>query len=463
MKKLIGFFIVALFSVSAMAEEAENKIYIKVGDANFKKSLIAVPSFLLLSSPSGNFREIGSELFNTLTNDLIVSNLFTLIDQKAFLDDTSKIGLRPAGSEPNGFSFTNWKTIGAEFLLRVGYKISGSDLELETYLYYVPQQKLLMGKRYQATTKDGRATAHTLADDIVMALTGKKGIFRTKFVVASDRANVKASDRIKEIYVMDWDGRNLVQVSKHKSIGLSPSWSPDGKTIAYTAFAYHPNRKIHNADLFTYEIFSGKRFLISSRVGLNSGSVFDPSGKFIYLTMSMGGVADIYKLDMDGEIVKKITDGPRGALNVEPAINGSGTMMVFSSDRQGQPMIFTMKPDGTEIIRRTHAGVYNSSPSFSPDGKKIAFAGRDKGHFDIFIMNSDGSSIERLTEAKKPGGAWADNEDPSFSPDGRHIVFTSNRTGSNQIYIISTDGKNERRITADTSNYYKPRWSPYLN
>jgi TolB protein len=445
------------------ADDTESdRIYIKVGDANVKKSLIAFPPLVFLStaSTSPGYRQVGADLFNTILNDLDVSNLFTMIKQNAYLEDVLKVGLTPAPGNPTGFHFESWSKIGAEFLIRGAYRMpTPTQLEFEVYVYYVPQAKLILGKNYSDKISEARATAHTFSDDLIKALTGKQGIFRTKFVVASD----KAGHKWKEIFVMDWDGRNVSQVTNHHSISLSPAWRPDGKTISYTSYAYHPNLRSRNPDLFTYDIFSGKRFLVSSRLGINSGSTFSPNGESIFLTLSKGDAPDIYKMTFEGDNLQKITNGPRGSLNVEPNVSPDGKKIAFSSDRSGFPMVYTMDVDGSNIKRITFAGRYNSSPSYSPDGKKIVFAGQDKDHFDLFTVNIDGTDLQRLTTAKTPAGHGANNEDPSFSPDGRYIVFSSNRTGKNQIFIITADGTSERRITVDNHNYYKPKWSPYIN
>jgi TolB protein len=289
-------------------------------------------------------------------------------------------------------------------------------------------------------------------------LTGQRGMFLTKIVAS--RSTLKGQ---KEIFAMDWDGSNPKQITNHKSIAQSPAWSAEGRAIAYTAFAYHANEKSRNADLFTYELAKGKRWLVSFAKGINSGASFMPDGKNLLLTISSGGNPDIYKISMEGTNKVRLTNGPSGAMNVEPTMSPDGKKIAFSSDRSGRPMIYIMESNGSNPKRITFAGQYNSTPRWSPDSKRIVFAGYDKTHFDLFTMAPDGTNMVRLTSATKPSGKMADNEDPTFSPDGRHILFVSNRTGINQLYIIGVDGENERRITFDRHEYFKPQWSPFLD
>jgi TolB protein len=444
-----------MIGFSAPVQADEGGIYIKVGEAKTKKSLLALPPLQLFSTASVSSKRIGTELYNVIVNDLDVSGYFQFLKQDAFLEDTAKTGLRPAGQDPRGFKFENWKQIGAEFLIKTGYTVTGSELELETYVYFVPQAKLIFGKKYTGSSKSARRMAHTFCNDVLERLTGNRGMYLSKFVFSSDRTGKGQ----KEIYVSDWDGHDIERISFHRAIALSPTWSPDNKSVVYTAFAYHTKAKKRNADLFMYELPSKKRYLLSSRTGINSGAAFTPDGKFLLLTVSHAGNPDIYRMTTEGESLVALTKGPAGAMNVEPAMSPQGDRIAFSSDRSGQPMIYIMDKDGKNVKRVTFAGKYNSSPSWSPDGKKIAFAGYDKNHFDLFIMDTTGMNLQRLTSAKKPNGKMSDNEDPCFAPDGRHIVFTSNRTGNNQIYITNLDGSDERRVTVDRFNYYRPKWS----
>lgn len=434
-----------------------SQIYIKLGEAQTKKSLLAFPplQFVGSTSASSSYQSIGADIFNVVSNNLSVSTYFQFVAQSAYLEDTSKTSIRPAPQDANGFKFDTWKQIGAEFLIRASFSIAADTVTLETYTYHVPRGTVVLGKKYRGPIAGVRKIAHTFCNDLLEALTGKQGMFLSKIVAASDRGG----GGFREIYVMDWDGSNVQKITNHKSVTLSPAWSPDGSKIAYTAFVQRSRTKTRNADMFIYELLTGKRWLVSYRQGINSGANFAPDNENIYLTLSQGGTPDIYKMSIDGSLKGKITNGPRGAMNVEPAVSPDGSKIAFSSDRSGQPMVYIMNADGSNVKRITFAGKYNSTPAWSPDGKKLAFAGWSDDHFDIFTVNADGTGMLRITSAKKPNGKWAQNEDPSFSPDGRHILYSSNRTGTSQIYISNLDGSEERRITADNFNYFKPKWS----
>lgn len=452
----------AVFFLASTQSIAQNDVYIKinVGEAKLKKSLLALPPFQIFGSPAQakNQQSLGTELYNTVLNDLDVSSYFQFINQAAYLEDTKTVGLKPAPGDANGFHFENWKKIGTEFLIRGGFTVLKDDITLDAYVYYVPQAKLVFGKTYTGNANSLRKMAHMFSNDVLEKLTGKKGMFLSKVVVASDRPTGKW----KEIFTMDWDGFGIKNITNHKGISISPAWSLDGKTVAYTSAAFHSKAKVRNWDLFSYEIDSGKRFLLSSRTGLNMGAAFFPDGKNLVITVSNSGNPDIFKMSADGNSLTRITTGPAGSMNVEPSISPDGKRIAFSSDRAGRPMIYVMDSNGSNIKRITYAGQYNSTPSWSPDSKRIAFAGQDKDHYDVFIMDADGMNLERLTSAKKVNGRWSDNEDPSFSPDGRHVMFVSNRTGSYQIYIVNIDGTNERRMTVDRYNYSRPKWSSNL-
>lgn len=96
--RMIPFVMAILFVGTHHAQAQSSNIYIDVGSATIKRSLIALPAFQYFGSAKDDKKNlaIGQELFNVAYNDLLVSSYFTFIRQDAFLEDTSKVGLKPA-------------------------------------------------------------------------------------------------------------------------------------------------------------------------------------------------------------------------------------------------------------------------------------------------------------------------------------------------------------------------------
>lgn len=436
-------------------------LYINVGKANIKQSPMAIVPIQFQGTPalSKKYLKYEKEIFDVIKKDLKVSSYFDIQDPKGFVESPKK-GLRPVPNDPNGFNFSSWKEIGTEFLVKTGYNYINGRVHLEAYVYYVPKRELVMGRSYSAPVKDVRTMAHKFCMDVVEKITGKKAFFLTK--IATSRSVGKG---VKEIFVMDWDGANLDRITHHQTITMSPSWSPDGRHLAYTANMYRSRLKKRNWDLFLYDFKTKKKVVLAAAIGINSTATFFPNMKEAVIRIGPNSkTSDLYRVDLASKRRRPIVKGPRNAMNVEPMLSPDGTKLAFSSDRSGQPMIYIKDVGSKKRARRlTFSGRYNSSPSWSPDGKKIAYASHQDSHFDIFIMDADGKNQKRLTLAKKHNGRLANNEDPTFSPDGRLILFRSDRTGNYQLYAVTLDGKHEHRLTFDNYNYYRPQWSPYLD
>ncbi len=433
-------------------------VSIDVGQAYVRESQMALQALVLKGPATPSALKTGKLIFNTLSHNFSTSAYFRLIEQEAFLEKPGEKALEPYPKNLNGFRWKNWRILNTDYLVLGQYAVSDQKLDLDLYLYHVPLRRKVFQKKYNTGWKQAEKLAHKVSNDIIEALTNKPGIFLTKITAVRGMGGHK-----KELFIMDWNGKNKEQVSFHRSTVLSPVWSPDGKQVAYTTFLHYKSTGRRMSALLLYDRRNKTRRIVSKGKETRLGSAFLPGGQSMLISLFMRrGYRDIAKMSLKDGSVTALTRGPHGAINVEPAIHPGGKDFVFSSDRGGKVMLYSKGLKGGRARPLTYRGSYNSTPDYSPDGKQVVFSGFAHGRFDIFIMNADGSGLKRLTSFQVTDNRWANNESPSFSPDGRYIVFTSNRTGRYQLYIMNLATLELRRITGDSHNYKSPKWSPLL-
>lgn len=433
MKKILLILIIFIsFHVQA------KRIHIVIDNAKLKKTYISIPNFKNIKGES-SLTKIGKELKEIIQADLAFTDVFDFIESKNEL----------IGYEPSKISFPDWITLGTEFLIAGGYKKEAEDIIFDVRLYDVKTAEPILAKKYTAKEKDIRNLAHRFTDDVFYELTNEKGISQTKIVFVSDKS------KHKELYVMDYDGYNIQQLTFHKSLVMSPAWSSDGKKVSYSNYV-KDKKHVRNMNLFVLTLESGKSTMISNKMGMNSGSSWSPNGKKIALTMSFEGNPELYMMNSsDGEEVERLTT--HHALDVEPAWSPDGKSLIFSSGRASLAHLYTLDLESREIKRLTYAGQFNAAPSWSIKNK-IAFAAQLQSHFDIFVLNANGTNLQRLTEAENR----KNNEHPSWSPNGRHIVFSSNRSGKYGLYAMNEDGSNEKSLLENFGNVTVPAWSSFF-
>jgi Tol biopolymer transport system component len=132
-----------------------------------------------------------------------------------------------------------------------------------------------------------------------------------------------------------------------------------------------------------------------------------------------------------------------------------GSRIVFESFRDGNPELYSVDPDGEDLLRLTTNTISDEHPDWSPGQERITFDRLEAGNLDIYAMNADKTGLTRLTEDP------ALDRNPSWSPDGTRIAFESYRDGGNRdIYVMNADGSGERRLTTTPAEDLDPAWSP---
>jgi TolB protein len=347
--------------------------------------------------------------------------------------------------------YDGYSAKGINFLVRVQLVKNDSENLLSYTVYNIAAKDKIYDDSLAYTEK--REQMHEISFNVFKNIVGKEPIFKSKIVFVSDR---NGSQRAKELYMMDFDGANLKQLTRHGGLVISPSVSPSGDKVIYSLIDERKGGR-KNINLMQLDLTTMKSKIISRRKGINSGATFSSDGNSLFLTLSHQGNAEIYKMDLATKKLERLTK--HFAPDVDPSVTADGTLMSFLSGRPGKAMIYTMDPRGLEknLKRISYVGDFNATPRFSPDGKEIVFSSWLDNRFDLFRINSDGSGLGRLTKD------FGSNEDPDYSKDGQFIIFTSQRVISRSkaeqnVYIMDRNGKILGPLTRKFGNCISPRW-----
>lgn len=190
--------------------------------------------------------------------------------------------------------------------------------------------------------------------------------------------------------------------------------------------------------------------LAAADVAISFAVECDPLRQLAY-TARGGSTSDIHVFTTDGTTLVLSAAGA----DSNPDWSPSGTELVFTTDRDGNPEIYRMNADGSGATRLTNSAGADYRPAWSPDGSRIAFVSERDGNPEIYVMSRDGTGLVRLTTS--PGT----DTDPAWSPDGTRLVFSSTREGTLlQLYVMDANGSNVQRRTTSPFNDRTPAWSP---
>jgi TolB protein len=288
-----------------------------------------------------------------------------------------------------------------------------------------------------------------MSDDVHDSQRKLRGVARTKLTFVSDRnreavvATVEKRD-VKEIYVADYDGANPRRITINRALNITPSWSPDGRSIAYTSY------RTGIADILISNIFAGTMESPTKGVGQNFLPVFSPDGTKLAFMSNRDGNNEIYVMNRDGSDVRRLTNNP--AIDVTPTWSPTGTQIAFTSERTGTPQIYVIGADGAGL-RKISSESYADRATWSPAPyNEIAFTARTGPGFDIKIQSIATGETRQITFGE------GSNESPAWSPNGRHLAFVSTRAGRSQVFTVDRDGKNLRQLTKEGNNTM-PHWS----
>lgn len=394
---------------------------------------IAITQFSSSSASSQS-----SALCDVIRNDLKNSGRFRLVELSGFF------GL---GGSKDKLDYESWRSQRADNVVTGSIEpVSNSQYKISFELHDVYGKTVLLSQQYTVSQAQLRKIAHHISDIIYQKLTGIRGVFSTKIAYILVNRGQGKTRYVLEI--SDADGFNPKTLLSSNQPIMSPAWSPDGKHIAYVSF------EGKRSSIYTQELSTGKRKLISKFPGINGAPAWSYDGRKMALVLTRTGDPKIYLLDLATKSLRQLTFGR--ALDTEPNFSPDGMSLVFTSNRSGSPQIYKLDLATGEVSRLTYNGNYNARGSFSPDGKSLIMLHQDEGMFNVATQDIESGRVTTLTRT-------GFDESPSVAPNGSMIVYATTYNRNGILAEVSSDGRIKLNLPAHGGEVQEPAWSPFLN
>ena len=424
----------------APAQQPQTSVGVVLTGEGGAQVRLAVPDLLALS-PDRETQDAAKVIGEVLWDDLNYEREFYMIPR-----DTYKS--IPVAPTIDNVPYDRWRELGADFVVSGTVQKTSAGIKVDLRLYGIRARQMAFGKEYTGAAANPRLYAHTMSDELHQTH-NLRGVARTKLAFSSDRnrdavvATVEKRD-VKEVYVADYDGANPRRITINRMLNITPNWSPDGRSIAYTSY------RSGLPDILISNIYAGTMETPAKGVGQNFLPVFSPDGARIAFMSNRDGNSEIYVMNRDGTNVTRLTNNP--AIDSTPTWSPTGTQIAFTSERTGTPQVYVIGADGAGLRRITSESYADRATWSPPPLNEIAFSANTGPGFDIKILNIGTGETRQITFGE------GSNESPAWAPNGRHLAFMSTRAGRSQIFTVDRDGRNLRQLTKEGNNTY-PNWS----
>ena len=291
----------------------------------------------------------------------------------------------------------------------------------------------LFANRYEGETP--RSQAHALADDIVLKVTGKPGIARSKIAFKGENTGRM------EIYISDYDGANARPATQDNAIVAAPSVAPGMRKLFYTSY------KSGYPDIYAHDLVTGQRMAIAKYSGSNISPAVSSDGRRVAMIISKDGNPELYVCDADGANLKRLTQTKEDESS--PCWSPDGQFVCVVSRREGTPALYVIPASGGPMRRLRTAGAGSvTEPEWSPDGKWIAFTTLSRP-FQICRVAAQGGAAEVLCAG----------EDPSWAPNSRTIIFTRRAGDRRNLSLLDAETKRVKTLDRNSGSRSQPSWA----
>ena len=386
----------------------------------------------------GNSR-VSKQLNDIMRNDLIRTGEFSILDEELLL---------PVKIINDELVFSDWKLLGIDYLVTGTISNANNSLDISYEIFDIHKKRKVRSSKVFGIPNQIRQLAHYTSDGIYESITGIKGIAATRLLYVNEIKDSRFIS-IYKLMLADSDGANeKVLLSSSEPI-ISPSWSPDGKRVAYVSF------ETGIAKVFIQEIASGKREAVLSQDTQISSPSWSPDGKYLSLTLYQDGNAEIYILRLRDRTLTRMTN--QFAIDTESSWSPKGNKILFTSGRSGSPQIYELdlRKLNPKAKRISFEGTYNAKASYLPNEEGVIFVHRSSdGLFHIALKYKRENFIRVLTEAKM-------DESPSVAPNGNMVIYGIKENDLSMLAGFSLSGA-KFKLPASEGEVREPAWSNFL-
>ena len=383
--------------------------------------------------------KISKQLNKIIRNDLIRTGEFYILDEGLLL---------PVNFINDELVYSDWKLLGMDYLVTGKIVKLNNSLDISYEIYDVHKKRKLRSSKVFGIPNQIRQLAHYTSDGIYESITGIKGIAATRLLYVNEIKDSKSISAYK-LMLADSDGANEKTLLSSSEPIISPSWSPDGKKVAYVSF------ETGIAKVFIQEIASGNREAVLSKETQISSPSWSPDGKYLSLTLYQDGNAEIYILRLRDKTLTRMTN--QFAIDTESSWSPKGNKILFTSGRSGSPQIYELdlRKLNPKAKRISFEGTYNAKASYLPKEEGIIFVHRsDDGLFHIALKYKRENFIRILTEAKM-------DESPSVAPNGNMVIYGIKEKNLSMLAGFSLSGA-KFKLPASSGEVREPAWSNFL-